>query len=318
MYIKKIVNTMYNIIYFATFSKRDNNMSKHLFFILLIVFFVSCNSFKGEQEIPAYVHIEDILLVDNPNLNEGFLDIGVDDVWVFVDHKDLGAYELPIDIPVLADGKHSFNFRPGIKLSGVASTRVYYPFFELIEEDIELKIGEYSYPQLKTRYQNSTLFPWRENFEDQSSSLKRMVDSDTMMIVKSRGQNDTIYGQMMGAVYLTNARPKAELSTNYLEGYGYEIEDVSIPIFVELSYKTNNEFGIGVIIKSGGVSYEEPIAVVRPSPDKWKRIYVNITPNLEEYGNIDYLNILFHAEKEEGLEEATILLDNLKLVTKEL
>ena len=310
---------MYNIIYFATFSKRDNNMSKHLFFILLIVLFFSCNSFEGEQEIPAYVHVDDILLVDNPDIDEGFLDIGIDDVWVFVDHEDLGAYELPIDIPVLADGKHSFGFRPGVKLSGVAATRTYYPFFELIEEEIDLKIGEYSYPQLKTRYKNSTLFPWRENFEDQSSSLKRMVDSDTMMFVKSRGQNDSIYGQMMGAVYLTNARPKAELSTNYQEGYGcYEIDNISIPIFVELSYKTNNEFGIGVIVKSGGVSYKEPVAVVRSSPNKWKRIYVNITPNLEKYGNIDYINILFHAEKEEDVAEAIILLDNLKLVTKEL
>ncbi len=309
---------MDNIIYFATFSKRDNNMSKYLFFILLSILLSSCNSFKGEQEIPAYVHIDDVRLEDNPDLIEGYLDIEVDDVWAFVDHEDLGAYELPIDIPVLEDGKHSFNFRPGIKLSGVASTRVYYPFFELIEQEIDLSIGEYSHPQLKTRYKSSTLFPWRENFEDQSSSLRRRSDSDTIMLVKNRGYTDTIYGQMMGAVYLTDARPKAELSTNYQEDVGFEIVTVGIPVFVELSYKTNNEFGIGVIVKSGGVLYEEHVAVVRASPDRWKRIYVNITPNLEKYSEIDYLNVLFHAEKEEGVEEATILLDNIKLVTKEL
>ena len=88
-----------------------NNLHKntHSFvnitYIFLIIFFFlsSCDKDEEIQEIPSYIHIEDITLTTNPN--EGLNTHNITDVWIYVEGDSeiefRGAYPLPSTIPIL-------------------------------------------------------------------------------------------------------------------------------------------------------------------------------------------------------------------------
>ncbi len=293
-------------------------MFRYLLFVFFILFLGSCHSFEGEQEIPVFIHIDKVVLADNPDINEGPLDIEMDDVDLYVENDYLGTYELPADIPVLASSRHTIKVKPGIKLNGYSATRVVYPFLETYEKEVDLKIDSLVNMTPEVRYYSNTAFLWMETFEDQGSSLVQMQGSDVSMSILSSPEYDSIRGNVNGVVYLDSPHPRAELSTNYQEGIGYPVPGNNIPVFVEVSYQSNNEFGIGILVNSGGVDKEEPVAMVYPSHGEWKRIYVNLTPAILKYTHPQYINVWFHATLNEGVEQAVIKLDNFKLVTKSL
>ncbi len=293
-------------------------MVRYLLFALFFLTLWSCHSFEGEQEVPAFIHIDKFVLVDNPGINEGPLDIEMDDANLYVENEFLGTYEIPADIPVLESSEHTIKVRGGVKLNGYSATRVAYPFLETYEEEVDLQIDSLITLTPHVRYYSNTVFPWMETFEDQGSSLIQMQGSDVAMSVVSTPDYDSIRGNVNGVVYLDNAHPRAELSTNYQEGIGYPVPGNNIPVFVEVSYCSNNDFGIGILVNSGGVDKEEPVAIVRSGGEKWKRIYINLTPSIQKYAHIEYINVWFHATLNEGVEQAVIKLDNLKLVTKSL
>ena len=107
--------------------------AKHITILSIIAFVImSCNNFEGEQEIPAYIKIEGFDLVENPNLSipqdEGFLTSEIKDVWVYVDNAFIGAFPLPCSVPVLQEGRHKVDIRPGVLYNGMQGTREAYPF----------------------------------------------------------------------------------------------------------------------------------------------------------------------------------------------
>ena len=78
-----------------------------------------------------------ILQIDSVSLDTNYYEQGsnfkaITDAWVYVDDGLIGAFELPATIPVLAEGKHKLEIRPGIKLNGISSTRAPYPFYQPI------------------------------------------------------------------------------------------------------------------------------------------------------------------------------------------
>jgi hypothetical protein len=286
--------------------------------VLVALFLVSCHSFEGDQEIPSYVRIVDGSLANNPDIDEGELDIGIDDVSVYLENELLGTFELPVNVPVLETGKNTIKVKGGVVLNGISSMRASYPFFETFEQEVDLHIDSVLMLTPVFRYYSSTIFPWKENFENGNSSLIGTSPNGAAMQFVANSENDTIYGAISGVVYLDEQHPQADLMTNYQQGIGYTVPQNNIPVFIELSYHTNNEFGIGIVVNSNGVQTERPIVAIRPKGDIWNRIYVNLTPVLQEFSNIDYINILFHATLDEGIDDAKIFLDNMKLVTKEI
>ena len=114
--------------------------------LLTVSALCSCNKFKGDVEIPAYLHLDRIDIVPQaqnaPSVEPGFYTSIVDAVqlvcWFEGDESEtnLGVYQMPFTIPVLRHGTAKYiRVVPVVKQNGIAGSRIAYPYYQVIQLD---------------------------------------------------------------------------------------------------------------------------------------------------------------------------------------
>lgn len=292
------------------------NKKNNTFIIILLSFFAglltSCEIINPEEQTPSFLSIDSISLTTTAG--QGTAKHKIQDAWVYIDEEIVGAFEMPVIFPVLAEGTHKITIRPGIKLNGIAATRAYYPFFEPIVFSINLLAGKTikldTLVSLKTKYYSNTIFPWnfvgQEDFEDGGTSLDSTQKSKTSMKTTT---TDVFEGNRSGIIILKDSINTFEVKSNIK----YTLPKGGKPVFLEFHYKTNNSFTVGLFINGFSQSIQYPLLVVNPT-NKWNKIYINLTSVVSRESNALDFNVFFGANLDAGNLEAKILLDNIKLV----
>jgi len=243
-----------------------------LFLSLGISLLSSCVAFEGEQSIPAYIHIDTIRLTTNPAI-QGSKNAKIIDAWVYAGDELIGAFELPATFPVLKSGLQSIRVQGGIKMNGIASTRIYYPFYKPYTKEITLTEEETDTLHPVITYLDYTVFKWMEDFENGGSSLEATAKSDTMPVVVN-GAGNVCEGSFAGGLFLGDSMQIIECAT--MEAYTLPTNQV---VFLELNYKTNNVLTIGVYGNSPGQTIQTPVIVLNHSAN-WNKVYINLTPTI--------------------------------------
>ena len=282
--------------------------------------FPSCQKFSGEQEIPAYVKVDSFNLVANPLIEEGALTQNIADVWVFVDGKSLGCYELPTVIPVLESGNHQLILAPGVLFNGISGTRGQYPYLKPYKDvSFNFIIDSVITVNPDVSYYDNTVFTWIEDFEDGFVSLEPTSNSDTSIQQMINSPTSPLYGHITGVGYLDNERKILECATNADQSIGFELPASNIPVFLEMDYNTNNHLSIGMFVQlTDGQLIQYPTVIVNPSGEVWKKIYINFTPLTNRYYNAAYYNVFVRADKFDDDSEPVVKFDNFKLLFKDL
>ena len=131
---------------------------KYLYFFVLLSFGLS--SCVKNNPLPVWLEINEWTLNANPTPGDppGALTHNFSDVWVYIDGKIIGVFEVPCKIPALVSGSCKVTLYPAFKNNGLASTKKIYPFAEPYEITMDLKEGEtYSFNPT-TRYYSNTQF----------------------------------------------------------------------------------------------------------------------------------------------------------------
>jgi hypothetical protein len=279
-----------------------------IFVVLYIFLFSSCEIYNPQEAIPSYIHIEKINLTTTTN--QGTNSNKITDAWVYIDDQSIGAFELPATFPVLFEGNHKITIKAGIKVSGISMTRAVYPFYEIYSQDANLVKDSIININPSVIYNSSNIFHWKENFEDGGITIEKTTQSDTS-ITKTSNIAEVFEDVYSGVIYLDETRPFFE---------GQSIADYNIPlgqtVFLELNYKTNNQFTIGVTAQYSNSISKNEILVVNKSSE-WNKIYINLSERIRDLynnNNPPTYKILFRATKETDVSQAKILLDNIKLL----
>ena len=285
--------------------------------LLGILLLAGCYKFEGNDTIPAYVSIDEFdLTTYYPEQGTNSEDI--DDVWVYVDDGLLGVYEFPeagkpLIFPVLVSGIHKLEIRPGIKLNGISSTRVPYPFYKsVIFEDFEF-IPEKTHELgvLTTTYTDETQFVWIEDFEEAEILIDNYGDT---IIERTLPENNPIaflsdYSRFSGEINLTTERP-SYTGTSY---NSFDVQTAGTVVVMEINFKTENFLQVGLLIREEDDVPEKSLVIMNHT-DEWKKIYINLGSNLSLYPQaLDY-KVIFRAGLSTGNSEAKILIDNIKIV----
>ena len=290
----------------------------------------SCNKFKGDQTVPAYIRIDSIYVYTDYE-EQGAPTHNITDAWVYVNDQAIGAYELPAVFPVLASGLTEIRVDPGIKLNGIAALRSPYPFYKSIVQEVELTEGEevnlnsdtlfmgneaVPYTMATTYYEN-LVFAWMEDFEDPSLSLDSTSKSRGDITRTSPANSPEAflapYSKYSGLITLDTLRYLLEVATNVGNDEGFVLPKLGQPVFLEIDYKNNHYFTAGFYAREISQITQHPVLNMNPTSE-WKKIYVNLTPSVSSQVNaIDY-NIFFGALKESDVEAPRILIDNVKLI----
>lgn len=284
-------------------------------FVVICLFVLSsCYKFEGEQTIPSFVTIDSVSIETNYS-EEGTSSQAITDVWVYVDDGLIGAFELPATVPVLAAGDHKLEIRPGIKLNGISSTRVPYPFYQPILYDNFNFVPDsvLTLADLITEYYSNLEFAWLEDFETSGISLVENLGSDTIIQRTTPAGNSEAFSfdnsKYSGVVHLTTERPIwTALSFNQFQNQAQ-----GTLVLLEMNFKTDNYMNIGVLVLENGQYLKIPLLVLNHSED-WTKIYVNLGPNLSLHPGAKIYQIYFESGLETGKTEASIYLDNIKLI----
>lgn len=283
------------------------------------IFITSCHPFKGNQEIPAYLHVDTFLLTTNYGI-EGAASHKITDVAVYIDDDYQGYYEMPATIPILERGKHKLTLMAGIKLNGNSSTRTVNPFYvPYIIEDYEFTEKVVDTVTPSTHYypiDNSDIhFDWMEDFERQisfetpaySDTTITRTDRDTPEVWKDKEGNSHYSGYVWIEDTLTFMITSPKI---------YGLPDQGNSIFLELDYKCTDLFKVGLMAK---IASEEMIDLVYVNPsEKWNKIYINLGPNITDASssNPEYFRVFISGATEKNTV-AEYYFDNIKVVYRD-
>ncbi len=285
-----------------------------IIFFLSLPFIASLTSCEDDDAglVPSYISIDAFTITTD--YEQGTASQKITDAWVYLDETLIGAFELPARVPILTEGTQNITLRPGIKINGMSSTRAIYPYLNPVTRSLKLiKDSVSAFSTVGTRYRANVIFPWLENFELSTVSIDTTSKStvalqrtqDPQLIFSFPGESDSY----SGLVQLPSDTSIFELVTNET----FDFPKAGYEVFLEMNYRTDNTFVVGVIYKTSGIQVQRPLLVLNKS-DEWNKVYVNLTVPKYDTPNASDFKIFIGAKTDEGRNEATILLDNLKLV----
>ena len=261
---------------------------KHLIYLFLLLSFVSCEK-TDSNGIPANIKINDITL--NGDSTENIID-----AWVFIDEQLQGVYELPAQFPVLNIGSHKLRVKAGIKDNGIASSRIAYPFYAShIQWEVEFMEHEELLLTPIVSYIDGVTILTEVNGLD----LNETGYSDT--IIESEGNYN--------AGFLTDSLITFEIATNELEN----LPQAGAPVYLELDYKCNTEFLVGVYINYSPTVVKKEALWINPRED-WNKIYVNLTTIISEGVDAPSFSIFIGMKRNVSLDINKLYFKNFRVV----
>lgn len=275
----------------------------------LLVVCTSSGCTKGDN-VPSYIEIPSVVV--STNELQGAATSKITDVWVSVNDELLGVWELPARVPALYEGNVEVRVVPAIKRNGMYDDRLRYPFMEAYIADIDLVKEQTTRVDPVVTYFEQTDF-WIESFDDPGTLVSTTPASDTTLLrfTPAQAPDLVLDDSPCGGFVLEGDRDYIRLFTD---------EDFDVfggPIFLELDYRTNIPFTIGVIYEFNGLPNAQPYVIVTPTlrgdgSTFWNKIYVDLSPvfNLGVTGR----DIFIEATLPSGTSTAQVLLENIKIV----
>lgn len=286
---------------------------KNIVFICL----VSCFLFGcvRNNPKPVWLDLSEWQIQDNPELMEdpGYLNHNFTDVWVYVDNKLIGVFELPCKIPVLITGEaKSVRLYPTIRNNGISGTKKIYPFCDPFEQAYDLVSGNTISIQPITRYNTNCQF-WLEDFESSSSKI---ITDPIVSNASMSFEND----------------PNISLDGTYahvnLDGVdslwrGIAVDPIQLPkfgaeVYMEVDYHNTISVLQGfVTVYSDGTTIDNPFGQMNkqePGSAKWKKIYFDMKEVVSYYTGSSGYKPYLQAAIQEATGTADIYIDNVRLV----
>jgi hypothetical protein len=277
------------------------------FGIAVILSSVACT--KGDK-VPSYLEIPAVGVTTTTD--QGAATSKITDVWVSVNDELLGVWELPARIPALYEGDVRLRIEPAIKRNGMFDDRLRYPFYTPYTGTADLTKNGTTVVQPQVSYSAQSVF-WIEDLDDAGTLLNVTPASDTTLIRYTPAEDpDLVLGNSAcGGFVLDQQHDYIRLFTD---------EDFEIyggPVFLELDYRAEIQFTVGVLYVSNGVARNDPYVYVAPTVASsgqaiWKKIYIDLSPVFNT--TISQRDIYFEATLPGGLQSAQVLFDNIKLV----
>jgi hypothetical protein len=274
--------------------------------MIFIFFFSSCEIINPSEPIPGYIKIDKFNITPTPSL--GTDSSKITNVFVYKDAEFQGGYPLPAQFPVIGTGEHTFLFYSGITENGISNTRTTYPFFNPYEQTINLEAGKIVTVNPEIKYYPGTVAAWLESFENVNISLVKGPGTGIGMSKLSAGDTNNYEG-ISGIVQLNASEDYFQVVTDT----SYLLPKDQTPIFLEMNYKCNNPFSLGLIAISSTANTPVPVITINTKP-AWNKIYIELASVVKQYPDAYYFKVYIEAYKNSGVGVANFYFDNFKLL----
>ena len=293
----------------------------HSFTISLLVLTLAACDMTPAQE-PAYLRVDALALADIQDEPwAGNTNSHITTTWVEVDGVNLGAFDLPMEIPVIvADGMHEVKLYPGIDINGIAGFRGVYPFYEPLVSNILLGKGSVSNlpignsPYVIAYGSNCMVGVNLEDFNSAGRTMVPAATSDTSWTTVSSAQLKfpPINGESnvaSGMAILNGGIGRFEAVSNT----AYSLPTGGDNVYVELDYRSTLPVTIGVIANRPSGIIQQPTATLYPK-DEWSHAYINLVTEVSGFPDAYDYQIFIGTAKDSTGKIDTILIDNMRMI----
>ncbi|MDX5325298.1 MAG: hypothetical protein LPK80_03465 [Bacteroidota bacterium] len=295
-------------------------MRKGLLLVGLLLFLIGCRKEEKKAPIPAYLSIPAIRMKTDL-ATEGTASQRITTAWVRLDGEYLGAFDLPAEFPVIAEGNHRVEVFPGINLNGQSAFRFENEFWVKYEEVINFEKEKVHYLNASqdslpfTEYNPLANVVIIEDFDGTGLNLEATSKSDTSLLITTdsaeifRDPSINEPNKASGKIVLSKDTTIFELAT---------IQTYALPkggrnVLVELHYKNDIQFTVGVFANLPGQVIQAPVVTVFPS-EEWNKIYINLVSEVSGYPNATDFKIFIGGVTREGASQPKLYFDNIKLI----
>lgn len=298
-----------------------------------------CKKFDGDIHVPAYLHLDRIVVEEQPtgapSPNEpGWYTHDINAVQLIAyfsgdsEETILGTFELPCDVPVLREGNMKYlTVVPVVKQNGISATRIQYPFLQTKDyNDLVLTSNQVTnigradvIPNptggvdtlwtVPVNYYGSNIITERfyENFELPKTdigfdpSIVNWVDNDANGARTGKGYGKIATHADAGSVNF-EMKNAIQMSSN-----GY--------LYLEMDYKTDVQLQVGMRStgNNGDAEYTEWAIRLYPRQE-WTKIYINMGKLWSQFNYSKNFHIVFGTLNIDGIEGTTCI-DNVKLIS---
>ena len=237
--------------------------------VMVLTFATGCSKIPNGG-VPIY------LQVDSPSVAYdggafGSASSRIPDVWLQTGSTDLGAYEMPNKIPILAQGDVPILVSGGIYDNGIISSRASYPFYESDTFTIHNATpGQLYHFHPVYHYFPSTQFAVKQDFTN-SAGFSNMTlsnpDADSSVY---EGLHSGLIAMGTADTVVYSLYPGVAITTNGREAY------------LEMNFKKSNTsetmpFDVGLrATSSTGSITDFPLITIFPQL-YWKKTYLNFS-----------------------------------------
>ena len=266
--------------------------------------FDGCSVLDPEEDVPSYVRIEDISLQINNGVIEGTSSEKITDAWVYIDGQLIGGFEMPVNIPILAEGSHNILVLAGVKQNGMSTTRAIYPKYKGWSQTITLVRGQILTVNPVVEYYPTTNFMWMCDFDGAGTNIDDAFGPWPGRLQEISGAN--AFEQESGFVTLNVDTTEfyAQSSQSYSFNPTYDI-------YLELNFACNQTFAVGLYNTTNG-NYI-PWCQVGPSTT-WDKIYIRFNDALLSQPPNGIYHIYVAMRKEDNVANPWLSIDEIKLI----
>lgn len=281
--------------------------AKTLLLCLVAVSLTDCSLVDNDNPQLAYIRLQNPSLLGDNGMT---LPSNIQDAWVYIDGQLIGVFPLPSVAPVVIDqsGTFDISIRGGIKANGQTSTSEEYPFFNALDQKINLKVGDTTATSLVFTYKKDIVFDIIEDFET-SNILATDIDGNLATKVE-RLANVGKNGSFGGSIKLDETNP--EIQVSHFASFSNSKNKLG-KVYLEMDYLIGETLFVGTITQTNSAItkvFENGVGI----NTSWKRIYIDLSAQISKTTVVNYSLVLGSKLNTAERKTAILLIDNIRLV----
>ena len=275
-----------------------------LTFLCSLIVLLSCKKDTLKAPAASFLVIDNVTV--NPTINQGSNSQKITDIWYYVDGKFKGVFPIGSVMPIVATDNADITLLAGIKNNGISATRTPYQFYNAVNFLQPIEAGKtYTYSPIFA-YTSNSIFHYTQEFNTQASLFVSAGDSDFVWV---NNPNKT-FGGTGGSIFMSmsDSKPTAKM----LQSTPYYLPTGGATVYLELNYKCNQAFVVGVI--GGGTTFEREALTVSAS-DEWNKIYIQLTNVISTPPTYPLNGYQIYIKASKQVQTPEIYIDNIKLIS---
>ncbi len=272
-----------------------------------------CSLMDPKQDIPSYLIVPEMSFT--PDEDQGTASTNITDLWVYSATDVLGIFPLPAIVPILPSDANggAVTLLAGIRENGISNSRSPYPFYTTVEHLVTGDPGfrDTLFPSIAL-VENVRFIPV-EDFENSNVFGSLVEGSD---LDRTGAQGEVFEGAKSGRIEVNVDAPLVRVRTVEQE---FSL-DASVPSFLELDYRCDQSFAVGLYGFRSGLETKHLTLVINPTEsageaEVWNKLYVDLSSSVSAQGPADHFEVYFECILEAGRETGSVGLDNLRILT---